>query len=195
MSCSRKRFVWTRAAEDQLIHMIEVDELTYVEVARRLSTQLNHPLSRLAISGKVHKLKAAGRMMDVNRRTKLSGAAKLGLKLGMTRKRASRAKRSVPPPRREGPVMSRDSGPVSLAVPTVAAPVRGADGQPGVTLLAILDGQCRWPVSGETDEEMRFCGHTTAIATGPRGQVGVVGSFCPAHCRASMAQRECGGTV
>lgn len=187
----RERFPWTPELDTQVVQLVERDGLSYAAVARKLSQQTGSKLTRLAVSGKVHRLKAAGRMLDINRRTKPSGPAKRPATAKLAPRLASSAPRIVGRAPSRGPVPPVGSAPRSVTLPRVAAaapPVLGADGQPGLTLLEVEAGQCRWTVS-DGDDEIRFCGHPTTEPDGNRRRVGITPSFCPAHIRRATASK------
>jgi len=124
-------FEWTDAQEAMLIRRIDGDGVSAGVAAKALSQAAGAPVSRSAVLGKIHRLRAAGRMRPAH---------------------------SAPPRSRSKPLPQPNT-------PTVTQ----ADGAPGISLLDIADGQCRWPINDDTND-LRFCGSATAR-----------GSYCAAH--------------
>lgn len=141
------------------------EELSATEIANRLSAQRRCAVSRNAIIGLVHRdktLAAIGLHGSGGARGVTAAPSQPRLHAGNIR--GKKEGRAFAPP---------FAAPKPRHVDDGIAPHVYDDTSRHVALLALKDGDCRWPVNGAgRGESHLFCGQPSGLS-----------SYCPHHCR------------
>jgi GcrA cell cycle regulator len=120
------------------------DGLSASQIAKQLTG-----VTRNAVIGKVHRLGLAGRAAPSRPvKTTLSAAPK-------PRPVVAPVVRLVTPVERPAPVVA----------PVVSAPVAKQRSTTGVSVLALREGMCKWPMGDPGDQDFAFCGCSIKLGT------------------------------